>query len=376
MQIAPVDGARTRAFFPFRVLQQDVEAVAGSAAWVDSFATGPARGGSTPPHAQGVLMTDGRVFMVPRSAIRPHIFTPGADTLDTTTPPTHAASAAPYFTCGVLLPNGRVLLVPNQHTRLLIYDPVSNIFSNGPEHGLTLPNTSTPAFSAAVVGQDDLVYLAPGAGAAMGIYDWRSNTLTFGASVAGLGAHGYRPFNAALLLPNGDVAMITLNSALPCQRYRPSTNSVIAGPSSGGQLFSSGLWLPTRGEILLGPQGGANARFWNVAANTIRVGGTHGSDGSTAQVCAIVPLRDGRAAMLPQQNAKIIIYDPATDVFSDGALTDGVIGSFNFRRGLTLPDGRVLLISENRTNHGLWTPYTGGTPLPLAFLASRYINAL
>jgi hypothetical protein len=376
MQIAPINGARTRGYFPFRVLQQDVEAAAGSSTWANGFASGPEQGSAGMALAQGVLMTDGRVLLVPRANSRPHIFTPGPDTLDTATAPAHGASVQPYFRCGVLLPNGRVLLVPDQHTRFLIYDPVSNTFSDGPAHGLTLPNTSTPAFSGAVVGQDDLVYLAPGAGAAMGIYDWRTNTLTFGASVAGLGGHTYRPFNGSLLLPNGDVAMICANTAVTCWRYRPSTNEMLAGPSGGGQVFSSGLWLPTRGEILLGPQSGTNARFWNVSSNAIRVGGTHGSDGSALQVCAIVPLRDGRAAMLPQQNATIIVYDPVTDAFSAGALTDGVVGSTNYRRGLALPDGRVFLIADARTNHGLWTPHSGGTPLPLAFLASRYINAL
>ena len=75
----------------------------------------------------GVLLPDGRVFLVPRNATTARIYDPVTDTLST---PSGAYPGSSAFHGGVLLPDGRVFLVPRNATAARII--TANIYGSGP----------------------------------------------------------------------------------------------------------------------------------------------------------------------------------------------------------------------------------------------------
>ena len=123
----------------------------GSAYTTNSTPTGTYPGSGA--FEGGVLLPDGRVFLVPCGSTTARIYNPTTDTLTT---PTGTYPGSTAFVGGVLLPDGRVFIVPCYSTTARIYNPTADT--------LTTPTgtyAGSGAFQAGVLLPDGRVFLVP-----------------------------------------------------------------------------------------------------------------------------------------------------------------------------------------------------------------------
>jgi hypothetical protein len=109
--------------------------------------------GGSDAFSGGVLLPDGRVFCIARSASNGKIYDPVTNT-QTTTALTSGGSDAFYG--GVLLSDGRVFCVPLSASNAKIYDPVTNTQST-----TALTSGGTNAFVGGVLLPDGRVFCVP-----------------------------------------------------------------------------------------------------------------------------------------------------------------------------------------------------------------------
>ena len=75
-----------------------------------------------------------------------------------------------------------------------------------------------------------------------------------------------------------------------------------------------------------------------------------------------VLLPDGRVVFVPRSSAKVGLFDPSTNTFTNGANVGS--GIQKFYGGVLLPDGRVVFVPYSSTTVGLFDPRTSATRKP------------
>jgi len=204
----------------------------------------------------GVLLPDGRVFCVPRSATSARIYNPTTDTL--TTPTGEYPGSRAYFG-GVLLPDGRVFCVPRNATSARIYDPTTDT--------LTTPTGTYPGGDAYVGGvllPDGRVFCVPLLATSARIYDPTTDTLTTPSDTYPGGGAYY----GGVLLPDGRVFCVPLN-ATSARIYNPTTDTLTtpSGTYSGSSAYSGGVLLPD-GRVFCVPLNATSARIYDPTTDT------------------------------------------------------------------------------------------------------------
>lgn len=234
----------------------------------------------------GILMQDGRVFLVPsNNNTSARIYDPTTNTV-TTPAPVFDVSGAFRFLGGCLLPDGRVFLTPYNATSAYIYNPTSD--------------TAT--------------------------------------SVAGF--PGSAAFATCTLLPDGRVFLVPYNSTT-ARIFDPATNTISTPAGafpSGSNTFLGGVLLPD-GRVFCVPYSSTTARIFNPADGTVSTP-TGSYPGGTAYQGGVL-LSDGRVFCVPNSATSARIYDPATDATYTPSGTYTAAG----RGGCLMPDGRVFMAS-------------------------------
>ena len=201
----------------------------------------------------GVLMRDGRVYVVANYQTTARIFNPVTNTVTT---PGGTFDLVDKFYGGTLLKDGRVFCVPSDVTYATIYDPVSDAIST--------PTPTFPAsqsFRGGVTMLDGRVFLVPFNSATARIYDPDSDTLT----TPNMSANG---FQGGVLLRDGRVFCVPRNTTR-ATIYDPVSNTATTTPLHNAEAssFNGGVLLPD-GRVFCVPYGATTARIYDPASGT------------------------------------------------------------------------------------------------------------
>lgn len=239
------------------------------------------------------------------------------------------------FYGGILMQDGRVFLVPsNNNTSARIYDPVTNTVT-----------TPTPTFDSSgavrLLGgcllSDGRVFLTPYNATSAYIYN---PTTDSAATVAGF--PGAASFASCTLLPDGRVFLVPYNSTT-ARIFDPATSTIstpVGTFPSGSNTFLGGVLLPD-GRVFCVPYSSTTARIFNPVDGSVSTP-TGSYPGGTAYFGGVL-LPDGRVFCIPSNTTSARIYDPAADAtYTPGGTYTAVSG----RGGCLMPDGRVFMASS------------------------------
>jgi alpha-tubulin suppressor-like RCC1 family protein len=311
---------------------------------------------STFTYAGSVLLKDGRVLFVPNAtATSALIYTPLTNTIAA------SATGVTGFNFGVLLANGDVLLVPRTASGVRIYNPNTNAISaaigtaTGYCGGVLLPNKN--------------VLLVPHSATTIVIY----NTANASIQTTGITLTGGGGYIGGVLLSDGRVVFVP-NSATTVGVY-DSTSSILSQNITVPALatndrYSGGVLLPD-GRVLFVPYSATNIGIYDPFANKGRGSFTVGpviTPAGTVKYGGGVLLPDGRVLFIPFGARNVGIYDPITNVFTTPIMYDASAPTINsdlnadnkYWGGSLLPDGRVVMTPTSATKVGI----VSGFPVP------------
>jgi outer membrane protein assembly factor BamB len=316
----------------------------------------------------GVLLQDGRVFLVPFNTNTARIFDPVTNTVTTLTTPTFS-SAADSLSGGVLMADGKVFLIPRGATTAYIYDPMNNSVST-----VGSLSSNPHKFIGGVLLPDGRVFLVPGSSQYPAIYNPTTGSLTV------LTYHTFHTtsygFSGGVLLPNGKVFCVPFDSQ-QAKVYDPVADSVFTPPTNfhtGTQGFSGGILLPD-GRVFCVPHNSQQAKIYNPTDYSVYTPlhtfhtGTNGFTGG-------VLLPDGRVFCTPYNANVIKIYDPVTGNVITPPITFS--GTEKFSGSILLPDGRVFMVPYNHTSgviiSGNFSRFINDFQYPKEILLSPFFN--
>lgn len=377
VQIGGINARITKDWLPFRVLYQDNADRQSGLTTANTVADGPARGAAASPYGGGVLLPDGRVLLAPSRVSTIDTFDPATGTV--TTGPESGEAGWPRFYGAVMLPDGLVLLIPNAAANAVLYDPVTQTVVGRYPHGQTY--ASRAHFYGAVLARDGRVYMLHNDTRQMWRFD--PETRTFGAIGSVLSpvsaAANQIVFIGSVLAPDGRIIFIPRANDRPVA-FDPATLTWQQLAPHGFVLTSSfnRPFLGPDGKVYC-PRGGGTAhnyrpRVYDPVADTWTImpadaalpNHDHPFGGGA-------PLPGNRLIFYPLNARNGAIYDLATQQWTLGPEVAASVAA-NHQRGVLLLDGRCLLLANEAANHKIWTPYTGGTPLPYDYISSRYIG--
>jgi hypothetical protein len=267
------------------------------------------------PYQDGVLMQNGQIYLVPRTATNALLVDIATETLST---PAGTLDGNTAYGSGVGLPDGRVFLVPRNATNALVYDSASNIHST--------PSAVFPgngAFSGGCLMSDGRVFCVP----------WNSTT-----------ARIFNPMTSEISTPSGTYP--------------------------GAAAFAGGVLLPDS-RIFMVPFNTTTARVYDAQTGTLSTpNGTYQTTGYRSGVLTAC----GRVAMIPYNAANAVLWDPQSDTLTTARGTVDT-PSNSYWGGVLLPDGRIFMTPCNKTqamylHAGGW----GLTQLPQNVLMSPWLN--
>lgn len=253
---------------------------------------------------------------------------------------------------GLLLADGRVFMVPYNSTTARIYDPVTDTLSTpaGTYEGLGL-------HAGGLLLKDGRVFIVPGATPVAYIYDPVADTLTASAAnFQGDRVNSHQGYG--VLLPDGHVLVLaTGNSgAVRWYNYNPTTDTLVAG---GGPTFSSvySLTLLPDGKVFT-VFAGTSYNIYDPVTNT-GVNKT-ASNATFANYSTSILLPSGLVAVIGRDlnaTSPINLYNPTTDTVSIPTLTKTIAASnVNCNRAILLPDGRVFCVPRDGTVASVYDP--------------------
>jgi hypothetical protein len=288
----------------------------------------------------GVLLPDGRVFMVPQNSTNFGLFNP---TTNTYTAVAGAPGSTAFFG-GVLLPDGRVFMVPQSSTNFGFFNPTTNTYSTvagAPGGG---------AFAGGVLLPDGRVFMVPSSSTNFGLFNPITNTYTTVAGAPGSGA-----FSGGVLLPDGRVFMVP-NGSTYFGLFNPTTNTytAVAG-APGASSFMGGVLLPD-GRVFMVPFLGIEFGLFDPITNTYST--IAGAPGAYAFYGGVL-LPDGRVFLVPRNSTNFGLFNPTNNTFSTFA---GAPGSAAFAGGVLLPDGRVFMVPRDSANFGIMSGFPRPPP--------------
>lgn len=288
----------------------------------------------------GVLLSDGRIFILPNNsgAGGARIYNPANDSLVT---PPHAFAG---FQGGVLMRDGRVFCVPNASTTARVYDPVADTLIAPP----VIYHTGSNAFIGGVLLPDGRVYCAPANNTEAKIYDPTTNT-----TITPRGRYtGTNAFAGGVLLPDGRVFLVPHNSQTAFI-FDPASETVVpaAGTYPGNGAFYGGVLLPD-GRVFCVPYSSLTGRIYNPANNTTYTPSWTLPSSLGPKYAGGVLLADGTVFCVPLDSTTALIYNPATDTVFNSTQTFG--GGLAFMGGVGLPSGKVFLVPRSSTTARLY----------------------
>jgi alpha-tubulin suppressor-like RCC1 family protein len=312
---------------------------------------------STHTYLGSVLLKDGRVLFVQNtSAQSALIYTPLTNTTAA------SATGVTGFNCGVLLANGDVLLVPRTASGVRIYNPNTNAISaavgtaTGYCGGVLLPNKN--------------VLLVPHSATTIVIY----NTANASIQTTGITLTGGYLYVGGVLLSDGRVVFVPFG-ATTVGVYDPTSNifsqNITVPAVATNDRYSGGVLLPD-GRVLFVPYSATNIGIYDPFANKGRGSFTVGpviTPAGTLKYGGGVLLPDGRVLFIPHNARNVGIYDPITNLFTtpimyDAAISTTINSDLNadakYFGGSLLPDGRVVMTPASATNVGI----VSGFPVP------------
>ena len=316
----------------------------------------------------GVLLPDGRVFMVPSNATSAALFDPASDTLIMANVSTSFGSGFTSYMGGVLLHDGKVFCIPASSATARIYDPVNNTVSipGGNYAGTSL------AYRGGVLMNDGNVFIVPYNATSAKIYNPSTDSLTTpSGTYAGNGA-----FSGAVLLADGRVFLVPHNSTT-ARIYDPSTDtlSTPGGTYPGSFGFQGGVLLPD-GRVFCVPYASNFARIYDPVSNTVIIPNAEFPiiPGTTGSYSGGVLLPDGRVFCVPR-GPTARIYDPVRDIVTAPRGTYPTSSLGGYHGGVLVPDGRVVCVPWDVTNIRIAHCGGWGTQrLPQQVLLSPFLN--
>jgi hypothetical protein len=320
-----------------------------------------------------VLMQNGNVLVISRgtsSTSQLFIYNPTAGTVT-------AGPVAGSVNGGIQLPDGTVLLIPYSSPTFGIYNPTTGTLTQGLAHGFT--GTGLMFFTGATLGLDGNVYLMGGEEGTSSYYNlyeynYTAQTLTVVYTFPSTAFSLLTPFHGLFTLPNGNI-LLSPDEASGPYVYSPTTGVMTAGPATNGGEKWNGCLLPN-GNVLFTPTTTNIVHVYNPTLNAVtELTNLYNYTTLTGTnfFCASILQQDGNVALIPRDHTNILIVNPTT-----GAVTVGpavTLGSTTdkYRNAVMMSNGQILMLpGSNGTNFGLYTPYTGGAVLPVAYLTSRF----
>ena len=308
----------------------------------------------THEYSGGVLLSDGRVVLVPSSAMTIGCFNPATNAysvLVDTSLYAHVAHTGVYtgsiYSGGVLLRDGRVVFVPHESIVVGVFDPATNAYS-------TIPGApGGRAYSGGVLLRDGRVLFVPYNATTIGIFDPATNAYSTIPGVKVCGAPG--AYKSGVLLNDGRVVFVPWN-AMNAGIFNPKTNEYreVARRSPTGFMhydaeYSGGVLLPD-GRVLFVPRNTWDIGIFDPAVNKYST--IQGTPGKYLMFSGGVLLPDGRVVFVPYVTREIGVFDLKARklIAIKGAAAPGRAA---YEGGVLLHDGRVMLIPWNAKRIGI-----------------------
>lgn len=328
---------------------------------LDTVRTGPTGNGGL----GGVLMRDGRVFIVPRDGTAAYIFDPSTNAMSSV----GTFPAGNKFYGGTLLHDGRVFFIPCEVTYTNIFDPTTNTVSTP---NVTFPGGTLP-FVFGVTLPDGRVFLNPFSSTYALIYNPTTDTIST-PNVTFPGAYTYQ---GSVLLPDGRVFMVPLGSSQTrALLFDPATNTVTSTSASFGSTANKylGAVLMPNGNVFCIPANATTSRIFNPTTGEVTTPSVTFPGGVAFGFGCLLP--DGRVFLTPWYSTTARIFNPVTNTLSTPSGLFSAISAPRNIGSVLLPDGRVFVVpygpaTEARTVHtGGW----GSVRLPTGVLTSPFLN--
>ena len=316
---------------------------------------------ATNNYVGSVLAPNGLVWATPFAATGGLVF----DSNNNRTYVVGSFGGGTNFTSGVLLNDGRIFVIPRASTTARIVD-----FANST---VTTPGGTFPGGNAYTGGclfdGGRRIYLAPSLQASAGIYDIQRQALTTPAGTFTFNSgSGITATSGALLLPDGRVF------CLPCHTsaaiYDPAADSLFVSSAAVGydgisSRYFGAVLLANGDEIALVPQNTSALAIYNWRRDTVRtVAGT-----ATGHLGGQL-MPDGSVLLVPSNSTAARVYRPDTDTLT--ALPDTYAGNNPAAGAHVLPDGRLVMMP--RSDSAVRTYGTRGTPVDANIQLSPFFN--
>ncbi len=216
------------------------------------------------------------------------------------------ATAKSIFTDGILMPNSKVLLVPGVSPNIGLYDPITNTYTDGPTHGKI---STTEAFCRGVLIGDKVI-LIPFRSPNIGIYDILTNSYRDGP------IHETEDgFENGVLLPNNKILFTPYLDTDVFGIYDPISNiyingpdksSIIGAPSNPPRTFDDCLLLDN-GKVILITNSDYGVYFYDYRINTVEIGPTYSNGGRAFYSGVSMP--NGRVLLIPGNSSRFGLID-------------------------------------------------------------------
>lgn len=255
----------------------------------------------------GVLLADGRVFIIPYNDTVARIYNPSANTL-TVAGGSYVASA---HRSGVRLASGKVFMPPYNSGRAAVYDPASDTKTD------VGPTYEGGAFQGAVLLTSGKVFMVPFLGQIGAVYDPAGSGSITPVNASAWDAHGRPAYAYGARLPDGRVYM---NGAYTTQGriWDPVTDtSTIPAGQFTGDADHIGLVTLADGKIYLIPFNSTSAKIYNPATDTLTTpDGVFPSAGERITFTAQLPVPANGAIDIPIQGHRLLC--PALPITQQG----------------------------------------------------------
>jgi hypothetical protein len=330
---------------------------------------------------QALLMASGDFFLCPedhhtigfyRSATHAYEAGPTHGTGSTTAPNSNTNA----YHGALATPDTAVWMMPAQAATFSRWDDVEKKLTHPVPHGFA--SGTMPAVSAECLGADDAIYFAAGREPAIYRFDWRAMSaptkvvdLPYTQPASGSSA----VIRTLQLLPGGDLLAI---GAASSGSWRVNTRLKTVTAFTGAAVAQVGAVLtPSGRRVISFPQNAGFYRQELLDSNVINADVAHGGPTANPFLSGHI-MQDGRTVAAPLRDTRLRYLDhlngvasAGTDLTSFGALST----QDNISHMALMGNGRTYLLNPAGMPNWLeWTPFTGGSPIPLEVARSRFYN--
>ena len=291
--------------------------------------------GGTLPYVSGLLMSDGRIILVPFNSTTSIIWDPNND-LNTIPAGTYSGISA--HSSSVLLPNGEIFFGPRS-AACKVYNPITNsVRTIG-----SAPSTAN-SYLSSVLMPDGRVYCAAYTITTSLIVDPVNNTTKNATGTLSIGSSGFAGYGT-VLLPDGRVFIANSSANSTAWIYDPikditsSTRSVFSYSAQGCML------LPDETVLVTSASANSSLMIFDWKKDVVKLSKIVFSSNIPSGGSTLLP--DGTIMLQPIGGNNMVIYNPYTDTAINIA---GTINNGDFTNGIILFDGRYVLIPRNGTS--------------------------